>query len=105
MHVPTLVRAVLAAFVLLLSLPSLAENGPVNLNQASAAEIAAVMKGVGEKKAQAIVAYRSQFGPFSTVDELVKVKGIGPGTVDKNRDRLTVESTLQASPELSQVKP
>jgi len=105
MHVPTPVRAVLAAFVLLLSFHSLAESAPLNLNQASAEEIAAVMKGVGKKKAQAIVAYRTQFGPFSRVEDLVNVKGIGLGTVDKNRDRLTVLSSQEASQDFSQVKP
>ncbi len=62
----------------------------VNINTADAEELAAVIKGVGPKTARAIVAYRQQHGPFRTVEELVKVKGVGQVTIDKNRPRLTV---------------
>jgi len=63
---------------------------PVNINQASAEEIALNVKGIGSSKAAAIVAYRDQNGPFTHVDELVNVKGIGLATVDKNRGLLRV---------------
>lgn len=48
----------------------------VNLNQASMDELVK-LKGVGDKKAQAIVAYRKQHGDFKSVEDLAKVKGIG----------------------------
>jgi competence protein ComEA len=61
----------------------------VNINTADAAAIDAAMQGVGPKTAAAIVAYRGKHGPFKTVDELVKVKGIGQKAVEKNRANLT----------------
>ncbi len=60
----------------------------VNINQASAQEIADLLKGIGLKKAQAIVDYRDQQGPFQSAEELAKVKGIGMATVEKNRTRI-----------------
>lgn len=60
----------------------------VNVNTASAEEISTLLKGVGLKKAQAIVEYRDQHGPFASKDDLTKVKGIGASTVKKNEDRI-----------------
>ena len=65
--------------------------GTVNINTASAEEIAGSMNGVGLAKAQEIVRYRETNGNFAHVDELVNVKGIGIRTVDKNRDIIFVE--------------
>jgi len=59
---------------------------PVNVNSASAEEIAEALKGVGLSKAEAIVEYRNQNGRFTHIDELVNVKGIGIRTVDLNRE-------------------
>lgn len=58
---------------------------PVNVNTASAEEIAQSLKGIGLSKAQSIVAYREANGSFLHADELVNVKGIGIRTVDQNR--------------------
>ena len=63
----------------------------VNINSASAMEIAKAAKGIGKAKAEAILAYRKIHGPFKTVGELVKVKGIGRATVQKNKDHLAVK--------------
>lgn len=60
----------------------------VNINQAGVDELATLLLGVGEAKATRIVAYRTENGPFKTVDDLAKVKGIGLTTVDKNRERI-----------------
>ncbi len=60
----------------------------VNLNKAGAKEIAAALKGVGMKKAQAIVAYREKHGDFNAVEEIASVKGIGVSTIAKNHDRI-----------------
>jgi competence protein ComEA len=63
----------------------------ININSASAVEIAKVVSGVGKAKAEAIVAYRISHGPFETVDDLVKVKGIGKRTLQKNEGQLAVK--------------
>ncbi len=60
----------------------------VNVNKASAEEIAAVLKGVGTKTANAIVAYRDAHGAFTTIDSLTLVKGIGAKTIEKNQSRI-----------------
>jgi len=58
----------------------------VNINTASAIEIATSLKGVGENKAAAIIAFREANGPFKSLKGLTQVKGIGAATVDKNRE-------------------
>ena len=62
----------------------------INLNQATAAEISA-LPGLGEKKAEAIVEYRTQNGPFASVEDLLKVKGIGEKLLEKIKPMITVE--------------
>lgn len=62
----------------------------VDLNSADAATLARELNGIGEAKAQAIVEYRQANGAFGSVDELLEVKGIGEATLEKNRERLTV---------------
>ena len=65
-------------------------DSKINLNTASADELAA-LKGVGEKMAQAIVDYREKQGKFTSVDQLEEVSGIGPATLDANRDMIIVK--------------
>ncbi len=84
------------ALSLLLSASAFASTGPVDINSASASELAAAMNGVGLAKAEAIVAYRDQNGPFKSVEQLAEVKGIGLKTVEKNRDRLQISSSSTA---------
>ncbi|EJO93863.1 ComEA family DNA-binding protein [Ectopseudomonas hydrolytica] len=62
----------------------------INLNTADAATLQKELAGIGATKAQAIVAYREEHGNFASVDELLEVKGIGPATLEKNRDKLSV---------------
>ena len=62
---------------------------PVNINTASKRELDA-LPGIGEVLAQRIIDYRSANGPFSTVDELTKVKGIGAKTLEKLKPYATV---------------
>jgi len=69
---------------------ALAQSGRVDINTAGAAEIAEMLVGIGPSKAEAIVAYREEFGQFEDVDELINVRGIGLRTVDQNRDRLSL---------------
>lgn len=58
---------------------------PVNINQASAEEIAESLSGIGTSKAQAIVAYREQNGVFRQASDITLVKGIGTATFEKNK--------------------
>ncbi len=81
-------RILSCLFTCLLALSAWAADS-VNINQASAQEIADALQGVGMTKAEAIVSYRDSHGAFQHADELVNVKGIGLSTVDKNRDRIT----------------
>ena len=67
-----------------------AQVDAVNINTASAEELQKSLKGIGKMKAQAIVDYRAANGPFISVDQLLEVKGIGKGTLDKNRDRISL---------------
>ncbi len=70
---------------------------PVNVNSANAEDIAEALKGVGQSKAEAIVAYRNANGKFKHVDELVNVKGIGIRTVDINREFILLENSKLAA--------
>lgn len=74
------IALVLAALALAGSLLA----SPVNVNQASAEQLAESLQGVGLKKAQAIVQYRKQNGEFQSKDDLLNVKGIGAETLEKN---------------------
>lgn len=60
----------------------------VNINSADAEELATLLSGVGSKKAQKIIDYRQQNGPFKSVEELGNVSGIGPAIIEKNRSRI-----------------
>jgi competence protein ComEA len=64
---------------------------PVNINTASAEEIAAALNGIGPSKAQAIVDYREAYGEFSRADEIVFVRGIGTSTYENNKADILVE--------------
>lgn len=72
----------------------LPENNPppqqeqVSINQATAEQLSAAMNGVGLKKAQAIVNYREQYGPFSAIQQLSEVPGIGNALIERNAARL-----------------
>ena len=63
----------------------------VNVNEADAATMANVLVGIGFSRAQAIVEYRDQHGPFYNAEELTAVKGIGQSTIEKNLSRITLK--------------
>ncbi|MCB1602432.1 MAG: helix-hairpin-helix domain-containing protein [Lysobacterales bacterium] len=84
---------------LALSLPLFAAAAePVNINTADASTIAANLNGIGDAKARAIVEFRDKNGPFKSADELVKVKGVGLKTVDKNRELIRTSGAPAAKP-------
>ncbi|AZE66062.1 competence protein ComEA [Pseudomonas synxantha] len=66
------------------------QSSKVNLNAADAETLRRDLFGIGASKAKAIVAYRESNGPFTAVDELLEVKGIGKALLEKNRDRLVI---------------
>ncbi len=59
----------------------------IDVNKADI-ETLALLKGVGEKKAQAIIAYRELHGDFNSVDDLLNVKGIGEQMLQHNKERI-----------------
>jgi len=65
-------------------------TGKINLNKATAEELTQ-LKGIGMKYAEKIVQYRDKNGPFRTVEDLLNVQGIGPRTLEKNKDRIVVK--------------
>ena len=65
------------------------ENGKININTATLEELMQ-LKGVGEKIAKAIVAYREANDFFKSVADLEEVKGIGPKILAENMDRLSI---------------
>lgn len=60
----------------------------VNINSGTLEQLSTLLLGIGEKKAQLIIDYREKYGPFESVEALMQVKGIGPSTIEKNRNRI-----------------
>ncbi len=62
---------------------------PVNLNTATLEELD-TLPGIGPTTAQAIIDHRTEHGPFTSVDQLLDVRGIGDAKLAELRDRVTV---------------
>lgn len=69
----------------LFAVPGWLSAAPVNVNTADVQTLAKNINGVGVKKAKAIVSYREANGPFKSVADLIKVKGIGQKIVERNK--------------------
>ena len=70
-----------------------AASGPIDVNTADVATLQQ-LKGIGAVRAQSIIDYRTKNGPFKSVDELSKIKGIGSGkTLEALRPQVTVGAT------------
>src|SRR5262245_51915910 len=80
-------KKLLLAWVIWLAIYGIA-IAAVNINTATKEELTS-LKGIGEKRAQDIIDYRTKNGPFKSVDDLEKVPGIGPGTMKQIRSELT----------------
>ena len=65
------------------------DDGKIDLNTADAGQLCS-LPGIGEAKAEAILAYRDQYGPFSSPDELMNVSGIKEGTYAKIKEKVLV---------------
>ena len=65
-------------------------QGKINLNTADA-ESLQTLSGIGQSKAEAILAYREEYGSFSSIEEIMKVPGIKESTFSKIKDKIAVE--------------
>ncbi|MCH5254964.1 MAG: helix-hairpin-helix domain-containing protein [Lachnospiraceae bacterium] len=64
-------------------------GGLININTATESELSGI-NGIGPSKAAAVVAYRQENGRFTSVEEIMKVSGIGEGTYEKIKDKISV---------------
>ena len=87
---------VVLALVLSLQLPAYAAE-MVDINRADAETMIANWKGIGEKKARAIISYRKKNGPFKSIDDLLNVKGIGEGLIKKNKRYMSVKGGARST--------
>lgn len=85
---PLLVAAPVSAQPLPQPSPQVQQVQAVNLNTASAEQLAMGLTGVGLKRAEAIVELRTKLGGFTDVNQLLQVKGIGPRMLELNRERM-----------------
>jgi len=83
-----IIKKTLLAVCLLI--PTLLFAEAVNINTADKEALMTSIKGVGETRADAIIAYREQNGDFKSVEDLSEVRGVGPSIVEKNMDNLSV---------------
>jgi len=63
----------------------------LNVNSATAEQLAETMTGIGPAKAEAIVKDREANGKFKSIDDVGRVKGIGAATIDRNREKIMVK--------------
>jgi len=66
------------------------KEGKVNINTATVEELK-TLKGVGEKKAEAIIEYRKKNGSFKTKEDLIKVRGIGKKLFESFEERIVTQ--------------
>jgi competence protein ComEA len=85
-----ILSSILVSSGLILS-AAVAWAGPVDINTADATTLARELNGVGPARAQAIVAYRNEHGPFKSVDDLRLVKNMPQKIIDSNRDLLRMD--------------
>ena len=64
-------------------------NSGINLNTADAAQLC-TLSGIGQSKAEAIIAYREEHGGFASIEEIMNVEGIKEGTFSKIKDKISV---------------
>jgi competence protein ComEA len=75
---------------------STATFAAVNINTAAPAELIS-LAGIGQVKAEAIIKYRKEKGPFKDINELKNVNGIGEKTVEKLKGEITVGETTKTT--------
>lgn len=77
-----------AVLVSTFAFPSLAAS--VDVNTADAKTLAENLDGIGIAKAEAIVQYREEHGPFYSLSDLDEVYGIGPGLLQRNQKKISI---------------
>ena len=70
--------------------PSHSKQGTININTATLEELQTI-KGIGKKKAEAILQYRKEHGPFRTKEDLLQVKGIGKKALEAIESQVTFQ--------------
>lgn len=85
----TWIHAALLSLLSFSALPALAQDAPVNINEASV-ETLATLPGIGAVKAQAIVDDRNANGDYASLADLTRVDGIGEATVGNLSDNATL---------------
>lgn len=78
-------------FIVLFLFSSLLYAAQVNINTADADTLSNELSGIGQSKAEAIVAYRDQHGPYKQLEDLANVKGIGISTIEKNKSKMILK--------------
>ena len=63
----------------------------ININTASAEQLSNGLKGIGIKRAESIVKYREANGDFTSVEQLLAVKGVGEKVLEKNKTRIALK--------------
>lgn len=69
----------------------LALAGPVNINTADAKTLAKELSGVGPAKAEEIVKYRTEKGPFKTPEDIKNVEGVGKSIFETNKANIKIQ--------------
>lgn len=65
------------------------ETAKININKATVEELS-TLKYIGAEYAQKIVEYREKNGPFKKIEDILMVDGIGPKTLEANKDKITL---------------
>ena len=98
MNLLTTSLRVIFTIALVLGMSSQAVNAwpsaHININQANATQIAGRVPGIGIKRAEAIVKYRHEHGPFANVADIAKVKGLSDKFVSKHSVQLGEQFTV-----------
>lgn len=90
------IHAVCKALTITLLMLSGFAIAKVNINTANVDELSA-LAGIGKSKAEAIIKYRQEHGDFKKVEDLVEVKGIGEGILNKIKNDIKLEGETDLS--------
>ena len=88
---PSLAALLLACVLAFAPLTQAAQHLPININTATAEQIAEALDGVGEVRAAAIILLREQLGGFTNIEQLLDISGIGEDTLKRIRPVIVLE--------------